>query len=238
MLKRVLVPALIVSLAGLAWAEPEKNTPKKDKPAVPATPIVKPKDASQPAEKAKKPEPTLVVGSKAPAITATEWLKGKEVKSFEKGKVYVVEFWATWCGPCLKSIPHLTELQRKHKDVTIIGMASSERKPKDGSDTRLDTLKKFVNEQGDKMDYTVAYDADRTMSEAWMKPAGQGGIPCAFVVDGEGKIAYIGHPMAEGFEKTIASLTGGKHDEGKKDDHAKDKPADGKNKDQQPAKKK
>ena len=69
MLKRVLVPALIVSLAGLAWAEPEKNTPKKDKPAVPATPIVKPKDASQPAEKAKKPEPTLVVGSKAPAIT-------------------------------------------------------------------------------------------------------------------------------------------------------------------------
>ena len=50
MLKRVLVPALIVSLAGLAWAEPEKNTPKKDKPAVPATPIVKPKDAAPPAE--------------------------------------------------------------------------------------------------------------------------------------------------------------------------------------------
>ena len=68
----------------------------------------------------------LSIGDAAPALEATKWLQGKEVKKFEKDKVYVVEFWATWCPPCRTSIPHLTELQKKNKDVTFIGVSAFE----------------------------------------------------------------------------------------------------------------
>jgi hypothetical protein len=105
-------------------------------------------------------------------------------------------------------------------------MASSERKAKDAKeDTRLDVLKKFVKDQGDKMTYTVAYDADRKMSEGWMKPAGQGGIPCAFIVNGEGKIAFIGHPMDEGFKTELEKLSKPAKSD-KKSDSKSDKKSD------------
>jgi thiol-disulfide isomerase/thioredoxin len=149
---------------------------------------------------------TLQVGSDAPEIKATSWVKGKEVKEFEKGKGYVVEFWATWCGPCIANIPHLTDLQKKHRDVTFIGMASSERKPQTGRDDRLQKVQNFVRSQGAKMNYTVAYDADREMNKLWMQAAGQNGIPCAFVVDTEGKIAFIGHPGSDEFETKVGEV--------------------------------
>src|SRR5437588_12539911 len=61
---------------------------------------------------------TLSVGDPAPKLQVKEFVKGDPVKELEKGKVYVVEFWATWCGPCRATIPHLTELAKEHKDVT------------------------------------------------------------------------------------------------------------------------
>lgn len=163
-----------------------------------------PRQAEQPKEKGKEQDrkndkdkkdgaqAKLKVGDKAPALTVDKWLKGDEVKGFEKGKVYVVEFWATWCPPCVASIPHLTELQKKHKDAVIIGVAASER----GSGNAVEQkLKTFVKDKGDTMAYRVAYEAGGKMGLNWMQAAGQNGIPCAFIVDHEGKLAYIGHPM-------------------------------------------
>ena len=66
------------------------------------------------------------------------------------GKNYVVEFWATWCGPCKASIPHLTELQKKNPSVTFIGVSVWE--------PDQDKVKPFVEEMGDKMAYRVAID--------------------------------------------------------------------------------
>ncbi|MFN0011939.1 MAG: TlpA family protein disulfide reductase [Phycisphaerales bacterium] len=150
---------------------------------------------------------TLKVGSPAPALSIDRWVKGDAVPKFEKGKVYVVEFWATWCGPCIQSIPHLSQLQAQYQDkVTIIGVAASERKAA-GSDQRLIKLEQFVRTRGDQMGYWVAYDADGETAQTWMSASGQQGIPCAFVVGHDGKVAYIGSPMGmdAALSKAVAS---------------------------------
>ena len=137
---------------------------------------------------------TLTIGDKAPDIDIAHWLKGDQVKAFEDGKVYVMEFWATWCGPCRASMPHISELQEKYKDydVTVIGV----------SDEDLQTVVKFLCETGkeetlwnDKIQYTLATDPDRSVYKSYMKAAAQRGIPTAFIVGKDQRIEWIGHPM-------------------------------------------
>ena len=65
----------------------------------------------------------LVLGDPAPKLEVKEFVKGDVVKGFDKGKIYVVEFWATWCGPCRVSIPHLTEMQKQHPDIKFLGVS-------------------------------------------------------------------------------------------------------------------
>jgi thiol-disulfide isomerase/thioredoxin len=118
-------------------------------------------------------------------------LAGQEVKTFEKGKVYVVEFWATWCGPCVVMMPHLGDIQEElgPKGVTVIGFTA-----KDSGNTP-ERVAKFVEKRGKKLGYTIAYSDDRDTHEAYMKASGRSGIPCSFVIGKDGKIAYIGHPL-------------------------------------------
>ncbi len=146
-------------------------------------------NAIQGQEEAQQPE--LKVGDKAPELKVAKWVKGEAVdlKAGKGEKVYVVEFWATWCGPCRASIPHLTELQKEMNDrgVEILGISTE----------KAETVKKFVEAQGDKMGYTVAVDDNRKTAKAWMEAAGQDGIPHAFIVDKEGKIAWHGNPLRQ-----------------------------------------
>src|SRR5262249_383048 len=103
----------------------------------------------------------LGVGDAAPKLTVKEFVKGKAVRQFERGKIYVVELGATWCPACRQTIPHLTKLQKKYPDVTVIGVSVSEPDPA--------KVKPFVEEMGDKMDYRVATDREDAMAKNWMQ---------------------------------------------------------------------
>ncbi len=145
----------------------------------------------------------LHVGDQAPGLDVAKWVKGDEVK-IESGNVYIVEFWATWCAPCRKSIPHLTELQKEYEDqgLRIIGVSSEDER----------TVSNFVRAQGAKMDYTVAVDRSNRTNRAWLNAAGIDTIPTAFVIDRNGKVQYIGSPLNEHFDTVVGLVVRGRFD--------------------------
>lgn len=148
----------------------------------------------------------LTPGMTAPKIEVGGWAKYEAPKS-TAGRFRVVEFWATWCGPCKTSIPHLTELAKKYKDkVDFVGVSVYER----GEDTP-GMVKKFVADYGDKMDYRVAFDtADNVMAKTWMEAAEQPGIPTAFILNDKDQVMWVGHPMS--MDKPLEEAVTGKLD--------------------------
>lgn len=150
----------------------------------------------------------LRIGDPAPELKV-RWLKGKPVKKFEKGMVYVLEFWATWCGPCIKAMPHVTELARQYAGkVTMIGVSVWER-GKVGQNLE-ELVGKFVQESGEKMGYPVAMDLGDFMVKNWVEAAGQTSIPATIIVDKAGRIAWVGTPME--MDVPLAQIVAGTFD--------------------------
>ncbi|MHC5108880.1 MAG: TlpA family protein disulfide reductase, partial [Planctomycetota bacterium] len=149
------------------------------------------------------------IGDKAAALDVSHWVKGDavDVTSADGKSITIVEFWATWCGPCIASIPHLTEIQHEYapKGVKIVSVSKMD------ENNTLKMVKDFVKDQGDKMDFTVAFDEKGIVSDQYMKAYGQSGIPTAFVVDQQGRIAWVGHPMGN-MEEVLDQLLDGKYD--------------------------
>ncbi len=155
-------------------------------------------------------EPTLTIGSPAPKLQVSKWVQGEAVAAFDKDHAYIVEFWATWCGPCRTSIPHLNELHKQFVDkgLIVIGQDCWERD--------LEKVDPFLKEMGDKMSYRVALDDTSedekgAMARNWMEAAGQSGIPTAFIIDKQQRVAWIGHPM-ELTESLLESVLAGSYD--------------------------
>jgi thiol-disulfide isomerase/thioredoxin len=170
--------------------------------------------------RAPQPKPTLTVGSSAPSLDIEHWVqdgKGKfqPVAKFEAGKIYIVEFWATWCGPCIAAMPHIAQLQNDYaeKGVQVVSI----------SDEELETVQKFLDRklsQGKSTEaktygeltsqYCLTTDPDRSAHESYMRAAGRNGIPCAFLVGKDGLIEWIGHPVS--IDQPLESVVAGTWD--------------------------
>lgn len=134
-------------------------------------------------------KPAFGVGSEVEDYPQVKWIQGEPVTRFDKDKIYIVECWATWCPPCVESIPHLNELSRKFDGkIIIIGQGVWEEEEQ--------TVRDFVKEQGEDMRYRVAFSGgrDSDFTRSWLKPAGVKGIPQAFVIQ-DNKIVWMPHPV-------------------------------------------
>jgi peroxiredoxin len=96
-----------------------------------------------------------------------------------KGKVVVLDFWATWCGPCRIEIPWFTDLQRNHKDkgFEVLGVSMD--------DEGWEVVKPFLTEVG--VNYRVVMGNDST-AQAY---GGVDALPTTFLIDRDGKIAAV-----------------------------------------------
>jgi len=151
----------------------------------------------------------LDIGDVAPPLKIKEWVRGDQVNLAKDAakKIHMVEFWATWCPPCKASVPLLTEYQNKHaKDLTIIGITDP-----DPRNTPTD-IKQFVTGQGKGMSYTVAMDDRGATTEAYLGSGEVTGIPYAYLVGRDGRVAWHGSPLDPALEQIIPELIAGKYD--------------------------
>lgn len=148
----------------------------------------------------------LSVGDPAPKLAVERWIRGEPLKAFEPGKLYVVEFWSTASGPSVAGIPHLSALQREYasQGLRVVSVSSA------AADNSLQEVEALVKAKGEILAYDVAWDQGRNSRSAWMDAAGRGGLPCAFVIDRQGRIAYIGHPMF--LDEPVGQLVAGEWD--------------------------
>lgn len=154
---------------------------------------------------------TPKIGDKAPPVKVSDWMAAKPpALPGEKGAdkhVFLVEFWATWCGPCRRSIPHLAKLHRaREKDGLVIIGVSNEDKP---------TVEGFVKGKGGKkgmdMPYFVGVDDDMGTNSKYMDEIE--GIPHSFLVDRSGVVVWAGNPLdSEALDKAIDLTLAGKYD--------------------------
>ena len=132
---------------------------------------------------------------------APDWeltgLDGKTVKFSDfRGKVVILDFWATWCMPCRIEIPHFVELQKQYGDkgLAIVGVSLDEQGPK--------VVKKFMKQF--QMTYLVVIGNEKIVAAY----GGIEGIPTTFVIDRDGRIVrgYVGYAEEEVLEQEIKSL--------------------------------
>ena len=183
-----LILVLTFIVAGCKKKEPEPT--QQEQAEVEA--VEKPKTPAVPVEKT----PPETAGNPAPSFTLQD-LSGNEVSLSDfKGKVVILDFWATWCQPCVKEIPHFIELYEQYKDqgFAMVGISLDHQGVSD--------VKSFVQK------YQVNYPILMNDGRADKAYGGIKYIPTTFVIDRTGNIRqkYVSYREKAVFEADIKAL--------------------------------
>jgi len=158
---------------------------------------------------------TLDIGDSAPEIRYAKWIKGTPVEAGNDDKVYVLEFWATWCVPCRQAMPHLSELAHQYSGKAIfIGCDVLEQTHGATKSLPYDSIlvkvERFAANDAYHMSYNVIADTqDQYLAKNWLSAAGENGIPTTFIVKNK-RIMWIGHPLD--LDKVIEKIISNTYD--------------------------
>lgn len=129
------------------------------------------------------------IGQKAPSLNIEGWII--EAPNTD-GKFILVDLWATWCGPCRKSIPELNEWHHKYSDKLVIIGISNENK------------EKILSMENPSIEYPNGYDTSGYLKKTLQVR----GIPHVLLINPEGLIVWQGFPKLPGFELSTEVLEG------------------------------
>jgi len=166
----------------------------------PAQTPPKPIPASHPGTK-------LVVGAQAPALSVDRWVQGAPVAQLEKGKVYLILFWATWSKASIEQLDLAAQIAQKHGEKGLVTLAIASA---DLPGTTLEKVQLVLAEKGDAIRFPVAWDHDTKTKDAFLKSAGRTAVPCCVLVDANGKIAFLESATRVGW--VLESVLAGTHD--------------------------
>jgi len=144
----------------------------------------------------------LMVGEAAPRLEGLEWLRGGAVEAFEPGRVYLVDFWQTWCGGCIAGFPELQAELEAHPELTVIAVARD-----DPYDSREQVVG-FI-EAHPELTFRFAFDEDGRAYEAYMKATGSRTLPMSFIVGPDGRLAAISQLLSTPRESFLKGLIAG-----------------------------
>jgi cytochrome c biogenesis protein CcmG, thiol:disulfide interchange protein DsbE len=152
-----------------------------------------PKDWFWHDDEAQRAKHEALLGKPMPTLDLSDWKNGEVKPDDMKGKVVVVDFWSTWCGPCIAAIPHNNEMMEKYKDkgVIVLGVCTNAR-----GQEKYDAV---VTSKGIK--YPSARDKDTKSEKAW----GVMWYPTYAVVDRKGNVRAIGL-KPDAVEKVVEKL--------------------------------
>jgi thiol-disulfide isomerase/thioredoxin len=142
-----------------------------------------------------------------PVAVTTADIRALDESTFKiedkKGKILLLNLWATWCGPCRAEMPELVALQEKYKDQNfeIIGLNSDDETPEE--------IKAFVERM--KLNYTIAWSDPKLIGELFRLSKANSAIPQSFLIDREGRLrgvfvgggAKVVNQLKELVEKTV-----------------------------------